>query len=339
MAWGLLIPTDMFRSCLLLLLVAASPAWGQGAPEQRTTGTVRSSSSASPSAATTNAAATVVAGEQRVAQLARASTVFRQTLDRQVGTIDRLKRGPRGWRTKAQLEDRLAEAHETGEQIKAIEAQLLAARQQLAAARRSLVAAIDAELRYGGVTGTRTKELTALRAMQMPPSAARRIVLPDTRIDPRLDPEELDEQVAAIRESEAVLDRQIRGLEDQGKELTRVAELRKEHDRMIELDKRDDNASRRAVQPQTPRFDSQGPPTPTGGPERRDFESDASIVLPEVVDSAVLDGIVKAKSSGDPGRRAAAVRKAHDAVVAKRDQLRRQRLEIEKLARQRRLER
>lgn len=282
-----------------------------------------------------------MSGELRVNQLARAHATLRQALDGQLVTIDRLKRGPRAWRTKSQLEERLAEAHETGERIKAIDGQLRAARSALVAARSTLVAAIDDELARG-VAGSRAQELTALRAQQQPRREARRIVLPDTRIDPRLDPEELDEQVAAIREGEAALDRQIKGLEDQGKELQRVAELRKHNDRTLELDKRDDNASRRAAsrEPSEVISDSGSPSGPLyGGADRHLVESEAPIVLPEVVEQTILDGIVKAQRSGDPAQRAIAVKKARDAVAAKREQLRQQRLQIEKLARDRRMQR
>jgi hypothetical protein len=66
------------------------------------------------------------------------------------------------------------------------------------------------------------------------------------------------------------------------------------------------------------------------------FESDVRIVLFEVVDPAILDGIAKAQGTGDPGKRADAVRRARDAVSQKLEQLRRKRVEIQKLAKQRR---
>jgi hypothetical protein len=69
------------------------------------------------------------------------------------------------------------------------------------------------------------------------------------------------------------------------------------------------------------------------------FESDALVVLPEVVDPAILDGITRAQRSGDPGQRAIAVRKARDAVTEKRELLIKKRKEIENLARQRRQQR
>jgi len=267
-------------------------------------------------------------------------------LNEELVAIDRLKQGPRGWRAKSQLEDRLSEANETRQQLEAAEARLADAQRRLGAARAALVRAIDAEV-AGGAAEPRARSLGALRKELLPKREVRRIILPDTKIDPRLDPEELDEQVAAIREGEAALERQIRGLEEQARELQRADDLRRQHDRTLELDKRDDNTSRRNTQqPSGGRgvlADAAGGPIPPSSPSEGSggagFESDALVVLPEVVDSAILDGITRAQRSGDPGQRAVAVRKARDAVMTKRAQLTRKRKEIETLAKQRRLQR
>lgn len=312
---------------VLVLVVASATAWAQPATLGR-------------------AQDAVVAAARTTGQLAGQRDGLRQRLNEELAAIDRLKQGPRGWRTKSQLEDRLSDANETRKQLEAAEARLADAHRRLAAARGQLVAAIDVEL-AAAPTVARAEALQRLRAQHVAKREARRIVLPDTKIDPRLDPEELDEQVAAIREGEATLDRQIAGLESQAKELQRIEDLRRQHDRTLELDKRDDNTSRRnAQQPAAVRgaADSAGGLAPSaegggggfssGGGAM--FETDAQVVLPEVVEPAILDGITKAQRSGDPGQRAVAVRKARDAVATKRDQLRKKRLEIETLAKQRR---
>jgi hypothetical protein len=325
---------------VLVLVVASATAWAQPAPEP-------ARADARLIGATARAQDAVAAAERTAGQLAGQRSTLRGRLNEELVAIDRLKQGPRGWRTKSQLEDRLSEANETRQQLEAAEARLAGAQRQLAAARAALVRAIDAEL-AAGTPDPRARSLRALRTELLPKREARRIVLPDTKIDPRLDPEELDEQVAAIRESEAALERQIRGLEEQGKELQRVDDLRKQHDRTIELDKRDDNTSRRNTpQPSggrglAPEAATPGAPIPPGDGASiggATFESDAPVVLPEVVDPAILDGITRAQRSGDPGQRAAAVRKARDAVTAKREQLVRKRKEIEALAKQRRQQR
>src|SRR6185503_2158344 len=120
------------------------------------------------------------------------------------------------------------------QQLEAADAQVDAAQRQLAAARGALVTAIDAELR-AGVTGPRERSLRAMRNELTPARAARRIVMPDTKVDPRLDPEELDEQVAAIKQVESELERQIKGLEDRANELQNSHDLRQQHARTLEL--------------------------------------------------------------------------------------------------------
>jgi TolA-binding protein len=344
----------------LVLTVVSTTAWAQPASEPAVQADPRLA------AATRRAQDAVAAGQRSVGQRLAHRDALHQRLSEQLVAIDRLKRGPRGWRTKAQLEERLAEANETQKQLEAADAQLDGATRQLAAARAGLAAAIDAELR-GGVVGPLERALRAMRAELTPQRAARRIVLPDTKIDPRLDPEELDEQVAAIKQVEGELERQIKGLEDQAGELQRVHDLRQQHARTLELDQRDDNSSRRTAQtpaggrgtgdalaPQSPSTTPSpptgptGPSSPTGptGPTTTTdpggagaFESDAHIVLPEVVDPAVLDGIRAAQTSGDRAQRAVAVRKARDAVTLKLKDLRDKRAAIQGLARQRRQQR
>ena len=330
---------------VLVLTVASATAWAQPAPEPAPE--PARADAARLVAATVKAQDVVTAAERGANQLAGQRNALRQRLNEELVAIDRLKQGPRGWRTKSQLEDRLSDANETRQQLEAAEARLAEAQRRGAAARAALVRAIDAELAAGAAT-PRARSLAALRKELLPRREVRRIVLPDTKIDPRLDPEELDEQVAAIREGEVALESQIRGLEEQAKELQRQDDLRRQHDRTMELDKRDDNTSRRnAQQPSGGRIglaDAAGPPsspTDAGGGIGIGamFESDAPVVLPEVVDPAILDGLTRAQRSGDLGQRAIAVRKARDAVTAKREQLIRKRKEIESLAKQRRQQR
>lgn len=295
-------------------------------------------------AATARAHEVVAVAQRRAGQLAATRNTLRQRLNEELAAVDRLKRGPRGWRTKSQLEDRLAEANETQKQVEAVDAQLAVANGHLTAARARLVAAIDAEL-AAGAPDRRARALRVLRDELTPKRAARRIVLPDTKIDPGLDPEELGEQAAAIREGEQELERQIRGLEAQANELQRVHDLREQHARTHELDQRDDNTSRRTPQQGSrtgTATEAAAPPNPSGSsdPPSREpaamFESDAHIVLPEIVDPSVLDGVQRAYRSGDHGQRADAVRKARDAVAARLKHLRQQRARIEGLAKQRR---
>jgi hypothetical protein len=333
----------------LVLTVASATAWAQPADGP--------AAAVDPSfAATTGRAQEAVTAAQRdQGRLAAQHQALRARLNEQLVAIDRLKRGPRGWRTKAQLEERLAEANETQKQLEVADARLDDAQRRLAAARVALAAAVDAELR-AGAAGSRASWLRGLRAELTPRTAARRIVLPDTKVDPRLDPEELDEQVAAIRQVEDELERQIKGLETRAKELQEAHDLRQQHARTLELDRRDESSPRRTAQTSSGGRGLVGdaaaplPPTGTGGgtgggttgggsPELGGgamFESDAPAVLPEVVDPTVLDGLRSAQRSSDLSKRATAVRNARDAVEGRLKDLRAKRAAIQSLAKQRR---
>jgi hypothetical protein len=334
----------------LVLAVVPTTAWAQPAAEP---GADAAASSAALSAATSRARIAFDGARGSLGPLVAQRDALRQRLNDELVAIDRLKRGPRGWRTKAQLEERLSDANETQKLLEAADARVAAASRQLVAAQAGLAAAIEAELRVAG--GEAQARLLRERAQLTPRRAARRIVLPDTKVDPRLDPEELDEQVAAIKQVEGELERQIKGLEEQAAELQRVHDLRQQHARTLELDRRDDNSSRRTT-PTAPGVrpvgdaaappggssspSPSGPTFPTGLPETGGgsgaFEADAHIVLPEVVDPAVLDGIRSAQTSGDRGQRAAAVRRARDAVTQKLKDLREKRAAISGFAKQRR---
>jgi TolA-binding protein len=315
----------------LILTVVSTTAWAQPAE-----GPGAQAVDPRLAAATRRAQDLVTAVQRYASQLAAQREALRQRLNEQLVAIDRLKRGPRGWRTKSQLEERLSEANETQKQLEAADVRLGGAQRRLAAVRAGLVAAIDAELR-AGVAGGRARSLWAMRRELTPRSPARRIVLPDTNVDPWLDPEELVEQVAAITQVEAELERQIRGLEARADELQKAHDLRQQHARTLEVDRRDDNSSRRSTQqPSGGRTLADAAAPPSGPPESAGamFESDAPTVLPEVVDPAVLDGIHSAQRSGDLSKRAAAVRNARDAVARRLADLRAKRAAIQGLAKQ-----
>jgi TolA-binding protein len=315
----------------LILTVVSTTAWAQPAD-----GPGAQAVSARLAAATRQAKDSVTAVQRYVHQLAAQREALRQRLNEELVAIDRLKRGPRGWRSKSQLEERLSEANETQQRLEAADARLGIAQRQLAGNRAALVAAIDAELR-AGVVGPRDQSLRSARRELTPRAPARRIVLPDTKVDPRLDPEELDEQIAAIAQVELALEHQIQGLEERANELQRSHDLRQQHARTLELDRRDDNSSRRTA-PQASGgrtlADAAAPPLSPSDSAGAMFESDAPTVLPEVVDPVVLDGIRSAQHSGDLGKRAAAIRTARDAVSGRLSELRKKRLTIQSLAKQ-----
>src|SRR5689334_7688256 len=117
----------MLRCWLVLALtVVSTTAWAQPASEQ-------GARSTDPRlvAATGRAQEAVTAALRRAGELVARRDTLRQRLNEELTAVDRLKRGPRGWRTKSQLEDRLAEANETQKQLEAIDGQLAVANRQL----------------------------------------------------------------------------------------------------------------------------------------------------------------------------------------------------------------
>ncbi|MEJ7604043.1 MAG: hypothetical protein WKG01_39550, partial [Kofleriaceae bacterium] len=288
----------------------------------------------------------------RVSQVAGQRTALAQRYDVELRKIDQLKKQRASWRRDRELRDQLSASLETANQLKAASTELARATEQLQAARRGLVIAIDRELATGP-TPPRRAQLDRARDPAVSPArnrAPNRIVLPDTKIDPLADPEELDQQATALRETEAELARQVAGLEVQAKELDRIVAVRRQHDRAAEIARREDDTPRRGTTPSgsartqggVAAEDSSPSPSPTSIPDsstgRGDaigsFESEATIALAEVVDPSTIDSLHRAQRSGDPSQRAIAAKRARDAVAARLEQLRQKRAQIEARARQ-----
>ena len=333
---------------VLVLTLASATGWAQSA------------------AVTAKAQADARVLDQRIAALGGQRATLAKKYEDELKAVDRLKKQRASWRRDRELRDRLADANETAGQLAATSAELTRAQTALAAARRTLLAKIDAEL-SAGATGPRAHDLATWRAQLVPHAAPRpihRIVIPDTAIDPLADPEELDQAAAALRDSEAELSRQVKGLEKQAQDLEDVAKLRKAHERADLLAHRDDDSPHRTQTPSTSRTagadalgDSgsapeAGSPDPTGGgggggggggattgggPSASSFESDATLILADVIDPSTIEQLTKAQRSGDPAQRALAAKHARDAVAARLDQLRKKRLQIEAEAKSRRL--
>lgn len=328
----------MCRFLLVLVLTMASAiAWAQPA---------------APATITAKAQEVASTAERRVTQLLAQRRTLAIRYEGELSTIDRLKQKRKTWNSERELKEKLSAANETAMQLQKLERALAAARSQLAGARRVLVSAIDAEL-AAKPPGPRAQVLQQLRAQLVPQvkrPAAHRIAIPNLEVDPNADPEDLDAQAAELRQIEAELQRQIAGLDKQAKDLERVAELRRSHDRTIALDRREDNTPTRTTPPNSsggrglgdaaetagsPQNDS---PAPTGGgeppPADMGFESEATVVLQDVVDPSTLDTLTTAQRSGDPAKRSKAAAKARDAVRAKLELLRQKRAQIEHRAKQ-----
>ncbi len=348
-AQGVLHPQRMSRWFLVLVLAVAS-ATGVAMAQP---------------AATARAQGDATTLERTVSRLSAQRAQLAKAYAEELEAIDRLKKQRASWRRDRELRDSLAAANDTATKLGAATGELARANTALAAARRTLVVAVDAELANRPVAA-RATELVKLRAQLVPQVAGRklhRIVLPDLEVDPLADPEELEQQAAALRDSEAELSRQVVGLEKQAKELDEVAKLRKAHDRASDLAKRDDDQPQRTAQTGGARggvfggggaetSNDQGSPAPesagggggvsnggTGsGPSGLSgggFESDATVVLSGVVDASTIDTLTRAQRSGDPAQRALAAKKARDAVAGRLEQLRKKRAEIEAIVKSR----
>lgn len=343
-ARGLLDHAPMSRWWLVLvLLVASATGWAEPVP---------------PATVTTRAHAGTRALEARLARVTSQRAELARRYAGQLEAIDRLKRQRTSWRQQRELRESLASANDTAARLTAATSELAAATKALAAARRALIAAIDAEL---GATpeGARARELGALRARHAPAVQGRRvarIVLPELEVDPLADPEELDQQAAALRDSERQLQQQIVVLEQQARALDEVARLRRQHERAGELSRRDDDQPRkmalhggaREAAP-TSAGDASAPEGGAPGGSGGDgtgfgsggagFEAEASIVLAEVIEPSTIDTLTRAQRTGDPARRARAAQQTRDAVARRLEQIRRRRAEIEALAKARRARR
>jgi hypothetical protein len=349
-ARGVLHPWLMSRWFLALVLSVASATGIAHAQSPQTTQRAQSDTAAL---------------EKKSGQVAGVRSALAKTYAEQLEAIDRLKKQRASWRRDRELRDNLAAANDTATKLAAATSELAKANTALAAARRSLIIAVDAELASKPVPA-RAAELARVKAQLAPQATEKklhRIVLPDLEVDPTADPEELEQQVKALRDSEAELNRQVVGLEKQAKELDEVAKLRKQHERAGDLARRDDDQPQRTAQSGGARSgvfggggaqDSAPAPEATGGAGgvgggdasngsggsppsglTGGFESEATVVLSGVVDASTLDTLTRAQRSGDPAQRALAAKKARDAVANRLDQLRKKRAEIEAIVKSR----
>jgi hypothetical protein len=188
---------------------------------------------------------TITKAEQKVSTLVVQRGQLTARYQQQLAAIDRMKKQKASWRRDRELNTAQADANDTAKRLTVIDTQLHAAQIVLRDARLAVVRAIDAEV-AAGATGARAQQLAALRAKLAPPlPAPKRIVIPDAEIDPLADPQELEQQAAAIAAVEKQLEAQRKGLDSQHKDLALVAELRGAHERAGELATRDDDQPRR----------------------------------------------------------------------------------------------
>jgi hypothetical protein len=292
----------------------------------------------SPAALTSRAETSAGIAEQEVAQLAARRAELKQRYEDEVADIDRLKKQRASWRRDRDLRESLSASLETSKRLDNATREVDIAQRSLVNARRAYLNAIEAELK-AGAPPPRTQRLErakALLASQLR-DVPHRILIPDLRIDPLADPEELLQHANELRASESELGHQVEELAEQAIELERTAQLRKQHERQGDLVNRYDdqphrNSSRSEGGGDGPGVGGVGdrsslPIAPPTAPSS--FESYVPTVLADVIDASTINNFTAAQLSGDPAQRAQAARKAHDAVALRLEQVRRKRLEIE----------
>lgn len=282
------------------------------------------------------AIANVTRAQKALAALAAERAVQTRSYETQLAEIDQLKRQKASWRRDRSLRSKLAASSETSTALTALADRVRRADADLARAKAAAVVAIDAALPTAGV---RRGELERRRLSYAPPAPAKKIILPDDALDPLADPEELDEQVAALREAEAALTAEVTRLDRRARRFDEQAELRKQHERAESIAMNEDDDVRRvAVRPGgngvAAAEGSSAPPTDgafdTPPPSGRDLAT----TLGSVVDARTVDVLRQSDRSSDPSTWAAAARQAKDAVTARLDTMRKRRLAIEARARE-----
>jgi hypothetical protein len=272
---------------------------------------------------------------------------LQEQYDGELRDIDALKQNRASWYRDRQLRQAMADSLETADTLAAIATKLRLLGVRLKRARGQLLVAIDAEIGSVTVDDRRKRELGRLRrehAAALRP-ADKKIVLPDERIDPLADPEELDQQVAALAQSERQLEKEIAGLKRQSARFARIDELRQKHERADELEQFDDDQPRRSTgrtgsgrsEGATSADTAAGPETeepavPLDGADDTAFDNDPTLVLSDVVDAETIGALRRAEQSDDPLDKATAALLAAKKVEERLRRMRSQRVAIEKRA-------
>jgi hypothetical protein len=295
------------------------------------------------------------------AQVAAERATLAAGYERQLRTIDGLKRQRASWRRDRQLRAEMSSSLDTARRLQTVTARLRDLDARLTRDRRQLLAAIDVEL-AAPQPAARRQQLTQLRAAVRTAlgPAPRKIVVPDDELDPLADPEELEQQAAALRDSERELAREVDNLARQAARFRRMSELRQQNERAGSLALRDDEGPRRrqvgdrqgAVGRSEDGGDDGPPAEPpsvpppgdpgggTGGSSETppivpgDSFDEPALVLSEIVDAPTLDVLRRAERSADPAAKAAAAELAGRRVADRLRLLRERRAAIERRARE-----
>ncbi|GAB4510800.1 MAG: hypothetical protein Tsb0020_28340 [Haliangiales bacterium] len=359
----------------LPLAVVTAPQAAQAAPPQATPQAASGSTDEARDAhrqASDRAAASAAQAEQTLARARAEQARLKQQYQRQLSEIDTLKRGRASWRRDRLLKGSLRASNDTAAALRQAEARVRSLEGQLDERRKRWLSAVEREL-AAAPSPQRARSLARHREVllgHLRPDA-KKIVLPDERIDPLADPEDLEHQAALLRESEAELAKELGRLERRVSRYRHMAALSLQRTRADQLGRLDDDQPRRrasgrrnSAPPLTDDVagggdDSDGrggappPPSPsepgggTGGPESPSETPDGGdeggvppddvdmfdIILADVVDSPTIDALRAAERSNNPAFKASAVERASEQVRSRLERLRARRLEIQQRAR------
>lgn len=198
----------------------------------------------------------------------------RADLDRRfhaaLAEVDALKKQRSSWANDRKLDAKQRQAQELGKALGAKTAALAAVDRTLVDRRRALVTAINAELAAGVTDATRRAKLERQRAeaQRRLPETTRKLKVPDDRIDPLDDPEDLDDKAKRLVAGEKSLQAEIARMDRRARALTQVAVLEKSRQRASEDLFQDAQKGRRTAY-------ASGGSTGTGAPGGRGTLGDA----------------------------------------------------------------
>ena len=281
------------------------------------------------------AVAAVTAAQREVAAVAAEHAALGRRYDAQLAEIDQLKRQQASWRRDRALRSKLAASLETAKALTALAERSRRASAALTKAKALAVVALDAAI--ARATPSARPALERRRAQYRPAPAPKKIVLPDDALDPLADPEELDDQVAALRDAEAALAAEVARLGQRVDRFAAMAELRRQHERAESMARDDDDAARRIALRgggSENGFSNDAAPAPTEGATDVPSGRDLAVALAAVIDARTVDALRQSDGSNDPDTRAAAARQAKAAVAARLELLRKRRAAIEARARE-----
>ena len=293
------------------------------------------------------------------------------THQKKLAEVER-QRKSRAWNAKTKREEAQADAQEVGKRLELGQKHIRDLEQRAIGERRGLLTAIDREL-AGRPSAARRRDLERVRAneQQKIPTPVKKLRVPDERIDPLDDPEDLDEKAARLKKSEDELVFELQKAERRAASFKRQVAMQKassrSHDPFPDTQKggRTGHSEQTAggrgagVQADEDNLPSAGGGTgnpsqpPTGPAEGGDFNSpgatptdpnpsvspsgsavDIVFQFSEVVDRSTIDALRSAERSSDPAVRAQAAERLAAALKARVQGVKQQRQAIERRAKQ-----